>query len=182
MIPSAEICYKLMDKYGMLDNIKAHSIVVEKISGIITNGLIKAGFDLSLEKITAGALMHDIGKTLCLNTSVNHATKGKEICILNDLEEIAEIVDEHVILKHYKRGGPILEKEIIYYADKRVNHDRVVSLDERLEYLLDRYAHKHKGIASQIVKNMERCRGVEKRLFKWLDFKPEDLVVMVEKE
>ena len=64
MIPSVEECYKLMDKYGMLDNIKAHSAIVEKVAAIIAKGLIEAGSDLSLEKVTAGALMHDIGKTL----------------------------------------------------------------------------------------------------------------------
>jgi len=34
------------------------------------------------------------------------------------------------------------EKEIIYYSDKRVNHNEVVTLEKRLEYLIDRYTKK----------------------------------------
>ena len=86
MIPSVEECYKLMDKYGMLDNIKAHSAIVEKVAVIIAKGLIEVGSDLSLEKVIAGALLHDIGKTMCLNTNINHAPKGKEICLPLPLE------------------------------------------------------------------------------------------------
>jgi HD superfamily phosphodiesterase len=66
MIPSAEKCFELMEKYGMPDNIKAHSIVVEKIAFIIARGNIDAGFDISIEKVIAGSLMHDIGRTSAL--------------------------------------------------------------------------------------------------------------------
>jgi HD superfamily phosphodiesterase len=68
MIPSAEKCFELMEKYGMPNNIKAHSIVVEKIAYVIARGNIDAGFDISIEKVVAGSLMHDIGKSLCLNS------------------------------------------------------------------------------------------------------------------
>ncbi|MFC1862764.1 HDIG domain-containing metalloprotein [Thermodesulfobacteriota bacterium] len=182
MVPTAEDCYKLMDKYGMLDNIKAHSIVVEKVARIIAKGFIEAGIDLSLEKVTAGALMHDIGKTLCLNTQIDHAPKGKEICLRNNLEEIAEIVDEHITLQNYDKDGPVQEKEIIYYSDKRVNHDTVVSLDERLVYLLGRYAQSSEEMAHIIRENIERCREVEKKLFAVLEFTPEELAVMIQQE
>lgn len=179
MIPSVEECYELMDKYGMLDNIKAHSAIVEKVAVIIARGLIEAGSDLSLEKITAGALMHDIGKTLCLNTKINHAPKGKQICLQNGLDEIAEIVDEHITLHNYEKDGPVQEKEIIYYSDKRVNHDSVVSLDQRLEYLLGRYAYKNEEIANAIKANIEMCREVEKKLFSSLRFDPEELADLI---
>ena len=179
MIPSVEECYKLMDKYGMLDNIKAHSAIVEKVAVIIAKGLIEVGSDLSLEKVIAGALLHDIGKTMCLNTNINHAPKGKEICLQNGFDEIAEIVDEHIILYDYEKGGPVREKEIIYYSDKRVNHDSVVNLDERLEYLIGRYAYKNEEIANAIQTNMEMCREVEKKLFSSLRFNPEELAGLI---
>lgn len=179
MIPSVEECYRLMDKYNMLDNIKAHSVTVEKIAAIIAKGLIEAGINLSLEKVTAGALMHDIGKTLCLNTQIDHAPRGREICLQNNLEEIAEIVGEHITLQNYEKDGPIQEKEIIYYSDKRVNHDMVVSLDKRLEYLLERYAKKNEEMAHIIKENIERCRDVEKKLFTSLEFSPEKLAEMI---
>jgi uncharacterized protein len=179
MIPTAEKCFEIMEKYGMLDNIKAHSIVVEKIANVIARGNISAGLNISLEKIIAGSLMHDIGKTLCLDSRDDHAAKGMEICIQNNFVEIAEIVGEHIRLKSYEPEGAIRAREIVYYADKRVNHDRVVSLDERLQYLLARYARNRETIGQLIKDNFKECRQVEKKLFAKLNFRPEDLAEMI---
>ena len=179
MIPSAKKCLELMEKYEMLENIKAHSIVVERIATIIAQGLIDTGADLMLEKITAGALLHDIGKSLCLNTKEDHAAKGEEICIQNQLDEIADIVGEHVVLKNFQPRAPISEKEIIHYADKRVNHDHVVSLGERLEYLIDRYGRDTAHLIGRIKKNFKICEALERKLFRGLRFKPEALVDMI---
>jgi uncharacterized protein len=179
MIPSAKECLELMDQYGMLDNIKAHSIMVKKIAILIGQGLKDAGMGISLEKIAAGALLHDIGKTLCLNTGDDHEAKGREICLKNHLDEIADIVGEHVRLKDYHLDSPISEKEIVYYADKRVNDDKVVSLEERLRYLIRRYAKNMEHISQRIRENFQLCRAVEKKLFAKLDFRPEDLVGLI---
>ena len=158
----------------MLDHIKAHSIMVEKVAATIAQGLRDAGIDISLEIITAGALMHDISKTYCLKFGGNHAALGKKLCLENNMEEIAEIVSEHVRLKDARSDQPVNEKEVIYYADKRVNHDKVVSLQERLKYLLNRYG-KRENIHQAIRKNFDFCKLIEKKLFINLKFRPEDL-------
>lgn len=168
-----------MKKYGMLENIKAHSIMVEKVANVITREIKKAGTDISMEMVTAGALMHDIGKTPCLNTRYDHAAKGSEICVMNNMGEIAEIVKEHVILQDFNPDGDIMEKEIIYYADKRIEHDKLVTLDERLEYILNRYAKGDKRLEELIEENFDQCRKVEKKIFALLNFMPEDLAGMI---
>lgn len=170
-----------MEQYGMLDNIKAHSIMVEKIASLIGQGLKDAGLRISLEKITAGALLHDIAKTHCLHRGGDHEAEGREICLQNHLDEIADIVGEHVRLKDHDLNSPISEKEIVYYADKRVNDDKVVSLEERLSYLIRRYAKNKQHLTPLIKDNFELCKAVEKKLFEKLDFRPEDLARMVKK-
>jgi putative nucleotidyltransferase with HDIG domain len=180
MIPSVEECFRLMKRHEMLDNIKAHSIVVEKIAIIIARGLRDAGVDLSLEKVTAGALMHDIGKTICFQTGGDHAAVGEEICLQHGLEEIADIVGEHVRLKSYAADQAISEKEIVYYADKRVNHDEVVGLEERLEYLFIRYGNNEEYRLQLIKDNIDLCKEVEIKLFTELKFGPEELSGMIE--
>jgi uncharacterized protein len=179
MIPSIKDCLELMEQYEMLDNIKAHSVMVEKIASIMGQGLKDSGMDISLEKIAAGALLHDIGKSLCLYTGDDHEAKGREICLANHLDEIADIVGEHVRLKAYQLDGPISEKEVVYYADKRVNDDMVVSLEERLSYLLKRYAKDMEHVSQRIRRNFELCKAVEKKLFAKLDFRPEDLARLI---
>jgi putative nucleotidyltransferase with HDIG domain len=175
MIPSPQECYRFMEKYEMLENIKDHSIIVEKVATAIARQLRNGRVPISPEKVTAGALMHDIGKTPCLHSSGDHAAEGKAICLENDLHEIADIVGEHVRLRGYGPTSPIAEKEIVYYADKRVNHDVIVSLDERLVYLLERYGRNEEYILKRIRGNFDLCRALEKRLFAKLPFQPEEL-------
>lgn len=175
VIPDVNQCLSLMEQYHMLPNIKDHSIVVAKVAEIITNGLIITGLNLSLEKVIAGSLLHDIGKTACLDNNDDHAAKGQEICLAHDLEAIADIVAEHVILKNYAPENGFTEKEIVYYADKRVNHDQVVSLEERLAYILERYGMDNELRCRAIRKNYTLCRELEKRMFSGLEVEPADV-------
>jgi putative nucleotidyltransferase with HDIG domain len=161
-IPGVNECLDLMEQYHMLPNIKDHSIVVTEVAGVITNGLIAAGYDLSLETVIAGALLHDIGKTACLDNDDDHAARGLEICLAHNLKTIADIVAEHVILKNYAPQNGFAEKEIVYYADKRVNHDKVVSLEERLDYILERYGMNNEVRCRAIKRNYARCQDLEK--------------------
>lgn len=174
-IPGVNECLDLMEQYHMLPNIKDHSIVVTEVAGVITNGLIAAGYDLSLETVIAGALLHDIGKTACLDNDDDHAARGLEICLAHNLKTIADIVAEHVILKNYAPKNGFAEKEIVYYADKRVNHDKVVSLEERLAYILERYGMNNEVRCRAIKRNYARCQDLEKRMFSFLSFDPADI-------
>lgn len=178
MIPQTDECISLMNAYGMLENIKAHSHKVEKVARVLALNLKEAGVSISLEKVSAGALMHDIGKTICLDSSEDHAEKGKEICLENNFHEIADIVEEHIRLKNYNPDDDITEKEIIYYSDKRVNHSDVVSLEKRIEYLLERYAKNDQYLKRKIKENFVLCEKVEKKIFSILSFTPDDLFYM----
>jgi putative nucleotidyltransferase with HDIG domain len=182
MIPSIETCFHLMDKYHMLENIKAHSIVVAKAAQVIAKGLRCAGLDISVEKTTAASLLHDIGKTSSLNSAEDHAEIGRQICLQNNLEDIADIVGEHIRLKDYKINGKYSEKEIVFYADKRVNHDKIVPLDKRLAYLIERYGKNQEGLEAAIRLNFELCKKIEKKLFRKLGFNHDMLAQMAENE
>ena len=180
MVPSVRECFELMERYSMLHNIRAHSIMVQKIATLLALRLREAGENLDIEVVTAGALMHDIGKSLCLHSKEDHAAKGVEICLENHLEEIAGIVGEHIRLKEFEKTAPISEREVVYYADKRVNHDSIVSLNERLEYLLIQYGRNEEWICERIRDNFRQCREVERKLFRRLPFVPEALNCLID--
>ena len=171
-IPSVKECLDLMEQYHMLPNIRDHSIVVARVAEIITDGLTGVGHELSMDKVIAGALLHDIGKTACLDNDDDHAAKGVAICLAHDLKPITDIVGEHVILNNYSSENNFTEKEIVYYADKRVNHDQVVSLEERLAYILERYGMNNVVRCQAIKKNYALCQNLEKRMFSLLSFEP----------
>ena len=182
MIPSIETCFQLMERYQMLDNIKAHSVMVAKAAHLIAGGLKDAGLEISVFKATAGALMHDIGKTASLKSGRDHAEIGRQICLDNYLDEIADIVGDHVRMKNYNLNGSYSEKEVVFYADKRVNHDKIVFLEERLTYILDRYGRNQEDLCRQIRKNFKLCGQVEKKLFSKLNFSSNALSKLVEDE
>lgn len=182
MIPSEKLCIEFMDIYEMPPHIRNHSIMVERIATILAAALQETGVVLSLEIVRAGALLHDIAKFSCLRSAEDHSAKGREICIRNGLDEIADIVGEHVRMRDHRPECPITEKEIVYYADKRVNHDAVVSLAQRLEYLLERYGRGMQPLSRAIMDNFKVCKEVERKIFARLGFMPEDLDEMVQRK
>lgn len=175
MIPSYEKCLEAWDRYSMLDNIRAHSLLVARIALLLAKNLRAQGFPVSVAKTTAGALMHDIAKTRSIQSGEDHSELGRRICLTHHFDEIADIVAEHVRLRSFDLNGVYSEKELVYYADKRVNHDRVVSLEERLEYIISRYGADDPDRCSAIRSNFGRCRSIERKIFSKLDFGPEAL-------
>lgn len=172
-----------MNDYGMLPNIRRHSIVVAKVALQLIDGFLNndktPAFIPDKSLITAGALLHDIAKTPCLNNGCDHATEGAVICHQLGYPEIAAIVEEHVVLKNHdvdrRRQGLFNATEIIYYADKRVRHEEIVSLDDRLEYILEHYGEGDPGLHRLIRINFKKCVELEQHLFGFLPFSTSEL-------
>jgi putative nucleotidyltransferase with HDIG domain len=171
-----------MYEYRMLTNIRHHSLVVAEVADALLSGL-KEGFPeappLDRRLTIAGALLHDIAKTPCLDEACDHAVLGGQICEKHGYPEVGAIVREHVILADHDPvrylNGLFTEKEIVYYADKRVRHEQIVSLEERLAYILDHYAKGNPCLQQLIQENFKRCLDLEKGLFRVLPFTPEQL-------
>lgn len=172
-IPTIQQCHSLMEEYAMLDNIRAHSLMVARVAQLLLQGLAdspKTNANIPSEKLVlAGALLHDIAKTPCLNNSCDHARHGRDICLELGYPEVAEVVREHVILSEFfitrYSKGQFLAKELVYYADKRVRHDEVVSLEERLEYILEHYGNNNPKRHILIKENFDKCQQLETFLF-----------------
>ena len=171
----------------MLPNIRRHSVMVARVALQLVEGLAQNAKtepcipDRAL--ITAGALLHDIAKTPCLQTGGDHARAGAEICERLGYPEIARIVEEHVLLRDHdsarRKQGMFTAREVIYYADKRVRHEEIVSLEDRLEYILERYGAGKLEIERRIRENFARCVQLEYFLFSFLPFSPEQLAQLV---
>ncbi|MEJ2689689.1 MAG: HDIG domain-containing protein [Deltaproteobacteria bacterium] len=180
MIPSPEECFQRMQQYEMLDNIKDHSIMVARIAEYLAAELSVVGESLSLPLAVSAALLHDIGKTQCLKNGNDHAQLGKDICLAHRYTELAPIVGEHVVLKHGMPASGLSEKEIVYYADKRVNHDVIVSLEERLAYIMEHYGNNDERRHRAIERNFVICQQIEARIFNFLAVSPAAMAGAVE--
>jgi putative nucleotidyltransferase with HDIG domain len=173
-IPSKEICYKLMYKTGMLPNIVAHSLQVCLVASFLVDRLKRCGMKLDSDLVRASALLHDITKTRSLTTGEIHALTGAEFINEMGYPDVAYIIGHHVILDEAVASDEPAEVEIVNYADKRVLHDRIVSLRERMDYILVRYA-KQPGDRERIAGNWLKAKDLEKKLFVYLPFSPDEL-------
>jgi putative nucleotidyltransferase with HDIG domain len=181
-IPDTATCIQLMEEYQMLDNIRHHSLMVAKVADVLILELLDDPSGSSAPErslVLAGALLHDIAKTQCLDGSCEHAETGAEICGRHGYPEVAEIVREHVILRDHDlnryKSGQFTPREIVYYADKRVRHEQIVSLEERLEYILEQYGNNDPERHQLIRENFQRCLELEQALFTYLPFNADAL-------
>ncbi|MBT8372936.1 MAG: hypothetical protein KJO34_18375, partial [Deltaproteobacteria bacterium] len=91
---------------------------------------------------------------------------------------VGDIVRQHVVMDVYRTANTFKEVEIINYADKRVLHDKIVTLDKRLEYILERYAQKPED-RKRINLLWEKTKDLEKGIFNDLSFAPDDLIQLI---
>nr|MBF0222824.1 HDIG domain-containing protein [Desulfobulbaceae bacterium] len=159
----------------MLDNIRAHSLVVGRVAEFIATALHRNGQPISVELVLSAALLHDIAKTACLHNGEDHASVGHDICLKHGYPELAPIVRQHVILIDGFPQNPITEKEIVYYADKRVKHDQIVSLESRQQYIIDRYGLGDARRHDAIKRNFQQSLLIEQELFAGLECNPAGL-------
>lgn len=150
----------LWDKYQVPENIREHSIVVAKVAMKIVRKLKNQGLALDSDLVYTASMLHDIAKARCLHKDKRHTQEGAKILNEEGYPRIAEIVAKHgldAILE--KNGLDSLEAKIVYYADKRVNHDQIVSLSERLKYIKDRYQHRRLEKNSPLVLKIYELEG-----------------------
>lgn len=156
-----ELLQKLISQYRVPLHIQKHMQKVAAVALYLGQHLRQAGEKLDLVVVRQGALLHDVMK-LCdfkkldfehfeqnisaediqfwtaLMKSCSHI--GHVEAAYNMLMEIGEEKLAVIVRKHRfaglidKRDKPVTwEEKLVYYADKRVQHDKIVSIPQRLK-------------------------------------------------
>lgn len=173
-IPSQKQCFLLMCTMKMMDHIVVHSMQVCRVAAFLAEQLNPAQDRLNYDLIRAAALLHDITKTRSFKTEENHAVTGGQFLAEEGYPEVGELVRQHVRLDAYPETVILSEAQIINYADKRVLHDRIVGLDDRLDYILERYG-KAPGLEERILYLWGKTLYIEDKIFSDLSITPQDL-------
>jgi HD superfamily phosphodiesterase len=124
--------------------------------------------------VEAASLLHDLTKTECLKTKEDHASTGSQRLKEMGFEEVGEVVAQHIWLSHGGDPSFVSEEEVVNYADKRVKHDRIVSLEERFKDLKDRYGRDQRA-ADYLEKLENAIYDIENKIFLILQIDPNDL-------
>ena len=172
-IPSLQECEQLLVQYKVPENIVEHVRQVTKIAVFLARKLSEKGVDINTEFVERAALLHDLDKMLTLKDIKQHGYVAQKI--LQDLgyPEVADIVVAHHAESIAEGRVKTWEQKIVNYADKRVAHTTVVTIDQRIDDFIKRYPQVSRDY-------MERMRtlvkGIETDIFAYLDFTPDQLV------
>ncbi|MFH0784401.1 MAG: NTP transferase domain-containing protein [Pseudomonadota bacterium] len=125
----------------------AHGLAVALVAKQLTEELNCHGYNLDLDLVNNGALLHDIAKG-----QPQHEIRGGQILHRLGLPQLAEIVAAHRDISP-PLPEHLTEKEVVYLADKLVRGTLRVSVQQRFAEKLELYA-----------ESQETCRAINSRL------------------
>src|SRR3989338_2796142 len=155
-IPTKEECLKILKDNNVPDNIIAHTKKVCEFSLKVCGVLEERGIKVNRKLVAAAALLHDIKKL----KPGDHEIEGANYISSLGYPEVGNLIKKHG-LKHSFTDEFIpktWEEKIIFYSDKRVKNDKVVSIDERFEYIKQTYKRE------DVEKEIKFTKEIEKEL------------------
>jgi putative nucleotidyltransferase with HDIG domain len=173
-LPTRKQCLNLLKEHHVPSHILKHSLAVTKLAVFLAERLKEKGLPVDVNLIDRACLLHDIVR-ICdfkeldyskfqQNIAQESKVKWQQIkerfkgishedAAYNLLKEkypvLALAVKKHryVAVLDEKEKPTTWEEKLVYYADKRVMHDRIVPLKERLEEAHRRYAARRRANA-----------------------------------
>lgn len=156
-IPDREEAIFIMRKAGCGRPIIEHCISVARIAMELAGMISRNGADVDMKLVEAGALLHDIGR--CRTHSVEHGVVGGQMAREKGLPEpLARIIERHVgggitpeeAERLGLRGGnyvpETMEEKIVAYADKLIEGDRRIPIEETIEKFAEELGREHPAI------------------------------------
>lgn len=171
-LPTKQECIELWDEYDLPENIRQHVLLVTKIAVFLANELVRKGEAVDVELVEKAALLHDIDKIQTIGeNALKHGYVSYDILIGKGYPiKLAELVKYHRV-EAFKDLAHSWELKCLRYADARSLGDKIVSLDERFEYLRNRYPH----LRLEENRVDELVLGIEKEICLKIGIKPEEL-------
>lgn len=166
-IEKMKTCLALLEKHGVPQNIIEHSLKVKEVAMFISRKLQASGTHVNLGIVNDASLLHDIDKHKTLNDNENHGKLSEKILLEEGISrEIASCARKHH-LSNILEEKPFdtIEEKVIYYADKRVVHDKIVSLNERFAYLKKRYGNINENVLQTIIECESKVKELEDEIF-----------------
>jgi putative hydrolase of the HAD superfamily len=148
-LPSVSDCFAWQKEQGMPLNIKGHSAVVANVAYLLAVWLRQRGLILDPLLAHRGGLLHDLDKMATLNPlpadpveskSPQHGKLAWSILMARGQPALAEIARRHNLPAILNPPGlQTWEQKLVFYADKLVEGEQLVSLADWLNALKARY-------------------------------------------
>jgi molybdenum cofactor cytidylyltransferase len=161
-VPTPEECELLLiNRFAADRRLLDHSREVARLAVILAGELNKAGCGIDLQLTAAAALLHDLAKG-----KTGHAAEGASILAGIGYPEVAKIVAVHMDISVQPRQ-PIGAGEVIYLADKMMQGDRLVPVQERFAERIKRHAddpEQNRAVAGRLANALLIRQRLETRL------------------
>lgn len=132
LILSDEDCLYLLGILGVPHNVQRHCQAVADLTSALGRALEQQGQVLDLNLLRSASLLHDLAKGVR-----KHAVVAQEILQTMGLKRLGEVVGHHMVIPpELVRSRTLSEEELVYLADKLVQEDRIVTLEERTRQAL----------------------------------------------
>ncbi|MCF8086171.1 MAG: HDIG domain-containing protein [Desulfohalobiaceae bacterium] len=168
-IPEDQTCFQFWRELDMPEHIGTHSLMVARIATSLATWAKQRGWDVRIQEVRAAALLHDLGKAYTIVHQGSHSQIGASLV----MQRLGNPAIAQGVIHHVHWPGELnLERHFlpltVLYADKRVVHDRIVSVRERFEDIVSRYAHSFERM-QKIYRSHARVLALEKLLTQSLE-------------
>lgn len=201
-LPTRKQCFDIIKQYHVPLHIVRHSLAVAKLAVFLAEKLKEKGIYVDVNLIDRACLLHDIARPCDfresdyngLKQTVTEQDKAKwqqlkakyqglfheDIAyelLRKKYPELALAIKKHryMAILDEKEKPATWEEKLVYYADKKVMHDRIVPLKERLEEAHKRNVHLH-GTQNQSDINTGKVDPLifelEEEIFSKIDLNP----------
>ena len=159
-LPDETRCLELLAENGLPESRVAHSRAVAAVAAALAAALDARGQHLCEPLVLAGGLLHDIARS-----QPRHPDAGADLLEGLGYPRVAAVVRRHMELPR-DAGQDVDEAQVVFLADKFVQGDRLVGLEERFAARLAR----HRGDADALAavrgarRRPRRCSRTSSRL------------------
>lgn len=204
-LPTRQECFKIIKEYHVPEHILRHSLAVGRLVVFLAERLKEKGIAVDVELVEKASLLHDIAR-VCdfkeldyskFNQTVSKEDKAKwrqlkekykntshEIAAYDILKEkypqVALTIKRHryMAMLDEKERPDTWEEKLVYYADMRVMHDKIVPLRQRLEDGHKRNVHLHGSPAQSRINTAKidpLIYKLEKEIFDKIGLEPTEV-------
>jgi uncharacterized protein len=159
-IPSVEECFQLLTQCHVPKHIIRHCQATAGLAVELAEKIAANGIEVNVDFVHRACLLHDIMRVCDFKKPLEH--KFDDGVSEDDLQKWRQLSERYKGIRHEQAGYEFLkdkypeialaikkhaykaliekencpqtiEEKLVYYADKRAMHDKIVSLGERLE-------------------------------------------------
>jgi len=204
-LPKREQCLELLRKYRVPRNIVSHSRTVAKVAVFLGRALTQKGRKVNIDLLERAALLHDIARVCdfdradrrLLGQKVTEEDKAvwadirskyRHLChefaaceiLKGKYPDVAEVIKAHRYMGMLDEANrpETWEQKLLFYADMRVMHDKIVPLKQRLEDGHKRNVHFHGSVQKSRINTAKvdpLVFELEKQIFENLDLEPANI-------